>query len=347
MGAAGSQQLRNALLTACCLFLSEDYGAEAELRSIRRIIGRGRGNRGPPLRRAVVNVFKLLAATPRHFQRLTGFSVRQFVLLTLEVMPAIRRARSVRQDQQPDPERVGRRRRLSVANQVLVVLLWLRQGFTVATLSALWRVSESAICECILHGVPAMVETLSYEVQFPTPDEQDQLAAGSEFGHIGSVDATPIRISRPVRNQHLYYRPDRGYHFLNCQFFVDRFGFIRSVDAGLTGHRNDGFLYSISEIARLIEPPYVALADLAYRGQARVRQPYSRRDARRYEALRLFNRELSSQRMGVEHRFSDLKAFRILAARWRSRDRFFLSICVLLCAQFVNRLRRDRILGEM
>jgi hypothetical protein len=97
--------------------------------------GRGCGVRAPQRQRAGRDVYGQLRIFPNDFFRETAMTVQQFDALLLEVGADIAAPRN--------PHRASRRRpaKLSVANRLLMVLLWLRSYHRYRSL-AVW----SAVC---------------------------------------------------------------------------------------------------------------------------------------------------------------------------------------------------------
>lgn len=132
---------------------------------------------------------------------------------------------------------------LCIYDRVLMIFMWLRQYPTLEVLAARFGVWPSYVSDNIYLILPILHEHY-YDryVSWPNNREWDiQRNIHQQFPNvIGAIDAFAVQINRPQgRQQRLYYRRDRGYHFLNSHVIIDNDGYIRFSRHGYLGHATD------------------------------------------------------------------------------------------------------------
>jgi hypothetical protein len=146
----------------------------------------------------------------------------------------------------------------------------------------------------------------------------------------------------------MYYRRDRGYHFLNFHAVVDNAGFFQFVRGGFQGHATDA-----DSFARLptigyqqqMHLPYgtYLLADGGYPTAEPLLVPFRRPRQGRLDHVRYqANIELGRARVRVKHRIGDARVYRSVpgrSGRFRGR-RHFVSVVVSVVLALTNRRRR-------
>lgn len=238
---------------------------------------------------------------------------------------------------------------LSIRDRILMCFVWLRTYPTFADLGSRFEVSVSTSAENV--HVILMITLVHYENRYITWHSiQSWNSLRGSFDDfpdvVGLLDATPIRINRPQGNiQRMYYRRDRGFHFMNWQVIVDCHGFFTHGQAGFLGHLLDAESYAmmpnIGHNCPLSLPrnSYL-LADSGYPTGYPLLIPFSRRGGRRLTAnMIMFNEVLSSYRVRVEHRIHDLKIYMCVSGRFRHR-RWRISMVANLVMALTNRRRR-------
>ena len=132
---------------------------------------------------------------------------------------------------------------LTVRDRVLMLFIWLRSYLTFSHLGMLFGVSEATAVENV-HTI-FLITIFHYERRYivwhPHQVWNNMRGTIPEFPDVvGMIDATPIRINRPQGNiQRMYYRRDRGFHFINWQVIIDCNGMFTYGQAGFMGHLTD------------------------------------------------------------------------------------------------------------
>lgn len=256
---------------------------------------------------------------PSVFARLFGISPSQFDVLVEKVGPLWQRAEAKRLRH---PRKIkkgsGRLYKLSLEEMIAMLLLYTRSYVTHVFLSALFEVHDSAICRHFERIRPSVIAV------FDLPERSVDL---SEEEILKVVDATEQRTER--RNNGCGYSGKKKAHTVKTQLVVDSRGAIRHISSSVPGNMHDKKLYDQSGI-RL---PDTAKGDLGYLG-TNLSIPFKSSKFHRLSKREAdYNARHSRMRIVVEHVFASLKAFRILAERFRGAlvhyREYFLIVCGL------------------
>ena len=151
---------------------------------------------------------------------------------------------------------------------------------------------------------------------------------------VGMIDAFAVQINRPLRAaQRLYYRRDRGFHFLNFHTVADNQGYFQFIQGGYLGHSTDaGSFARLPNIGfrQQLHVPRNAylLADGAYPSNYPILTPFRRQRGILKPWQRRVNREIARARVLMEHRIGDVRAYRSVpgrSGRFRNQRHFLPS----------------------
>lgn len=266
-----------------------------------------------------MNITKL-KRHPKVFTRLFGISPDKFDALVIKIHPLWMKAESKRLRH---PRKIkkggGRHYKLTVEETVAMLLLYTRAYVTHVFLSALFDVHESAICRYFARIRPITETVFDLPTRNPDLSEEEILKL--------VVDATEQRTER--RQHGTGYSGKKKAHTIKTQIVVDKDGDIRHISSSVPGNIHDKKLFDQSGV-RL---PDHARGDLGYLGtniaipfKSSKFHPLTRRQ-------KDHNTRHSRKRIIVEHVFASLKAFRILADRFRGSlahyHQYFLIVCGL------------------
>jgi IS5 family transposase len=270
-----------------------------------------------------------LKRSPDTFRQLTGITPAAFDHLLAQLTPRYQDA-DARRKARPDRRRkpgAGRKHALSLADRLLMLLLYYRTYVTHAFLGFLFGIDDSAVgrnvnpLQPLLAGIFRIPERKA-EVQ---PDEIQELF----------FDATERPRGRPARRQRRYYSGKKKRHTLKTQVVVARKRKragrrragqkekrrvrIAAVSATSPGKVHDKKVY---DRARTLIPPGVAAyGDTGYQG-TRLRTPVKKKPKQELtRRQRRGNRRLSRKRIVAEHAIGKMKVWRIAAERYRSPTR--------------------------
>ncbi|WP_197985111.1 IS5 family transposase [Leptolyngbya sp. Cla-17] len=247
---------------------------------------------------------------PGAFKRRCGVHLETF-----EQMVAILR---------PDLDRRGKRGgqcKLSVEDQLLVVLEYWREYRTQFHIATTWGMSESAVCR-LIQKVEGL---LTNSDQFRLPGKK-QLYQNASTWSVVAVDVTESPIERPPKKQRGYYSGKKKRHTLKAQVVVNQATGQIICTAFGKGRVHDFRLFKLHRLPML--PEQLCLADRGYQGMAKLHPcsctPTKKpRKGKLSKAERQHNRNLARLRVVAEHVNRKLKIFRILAERYRNRRKRF------------------------
>ena len=211
--------------------------------------------------------------------------------------------------------------KLSVEDQLLLVLEYWREYRTQFHIATSWGLSESGVCR-LIHKV----ETLLMDSgKFRLPGKK-QLYQNASNWNVLVIDVTESPIERPKKKQRAYYSGKKKRHTLKAQVVVNQTtGHIICTAFG-KGRVHDFRLFKLHQIPML--PLQLCLADKGYQGITKLHSssctPTKKpRQAKLDQFERQHNRLLARLRVVAEHVNRKLKIFRILAERYRNRRKRF------------------------
>jgi len=270
-----------------------------------------------------------LQRSPEAFRRLTGLTPAAFLTLLAQVEPAWHAAQQRRRNR-PNRQRkpgAGPKHSLSVADQLLMLLIYYRTYVSHVFLAFLFGVDDATVCrnfrvmEPLLAGIFRIPER---KVQMQ-PDEIRE----------AFFDGTERPKYRPKKRQKRYYSGKKKRHTLKNQIVVVRKRKkagrrksgqkekrrlrIAAVSPTSPGKVHDKKMY---DRTRVIVPAGVAgYGDTAYQGTA-LRTPVKKKPKQELtKRQRRGNRRISRKRIAVEHGIGKMKVWRIASERYRNPTR--------------------------
>jgi hypothetical protein len=214
-----------------------------------------------------------------------------------------------------DGETKGRKHALSVEDEVIISLLYLRIYTTHFFLGGIFGIDESTS----FRAERRVERALLISRKFSLPKRR--VLSEEEFTKI-LVDVMEIRIERPKRKQKRDYSGKRKAHTKKAQVILDGDRKeILSVDLG-NGRMHDFRLFKESK--GKINPNSNILTDKGYTGIHKFHNNsfVPKKNAKKKPLTkdeRKENRRINSVRVSIEHVFSRLKAFKVLGTKYRGR----------------------------
>jgi hypothetical protein len=261
-----------------------------------------------------------LKQNPKIFSRVFGIAPDKFDELVAKVYPLWLKAEEKRlKHSRKIKKGSGRKYLLTFEEMVTMLLLYARAYVTHAFLSALFDVHHSAICRHFARLRP------SVESVFNLPTRKTDLSEEEILQLV--VDATEQRTER--RKKGCGYSGKKKSHTVKTQIVVDKKGNIVHISKSVSGNIHDKKLFDKSKV----KLPDNAKGDLGYLGtniripiKASKLHPLTQKQIDR-------NKRFSKKRIVVEHVLASLKAYRILADRFRGSlanyHQYFLIVCGL------------------
>lgn len=266
-----------------------------------------------------MNITKL-KQHPRVFVRLFGIEPQKLDELVMKIYPLWVKAEAKRLRH---PRKIkqggGRPYALTLEENVAMLLLYTRTYVTHAFLAALFDIHDSRVCRYFMRLRPSM------ESAFDLPTKNADLSEEEILKLV--VDATEQRTER--RQKGCGYSGKKKAHTVKTQIVVDTKGGVRHISASVPGNIHDKKLFDQSGVIL----PHTAKGDLGYLG-INIAIPFKSSKLHSLtQRQKDHNTRHSRKRIIVEHVFASLKAWRILADRFRSSlanyHQYFLIVCGL------------------
>jgi len=260
---------------------------------------------------------------PGRLRALTGMTVKALGELLAIVLPELVRRRELSKAQRPHRQRAGgggAKRKLSPAQEVMLVLIYLRHNVAHEVVGQLFGVSADT-SENLFHEIVPLLRELCPANRFEAEkrfrrDETVWQPAAVDRVLIDSFETTIPRPSRNERQQRVYSGKKKC-HTLKTQVVTDARGELLDLDAGHRGPAADKKIYEASRVAEQF-PEAAKQGDLAYLGTAGVETPQRKpRGGELSDEQRAENRALASVRVHVEHGIRRFKGFKIVRENYR------------------------------
>ncbi len=248
--------------------------------------------------------------TSRKFKRMSGVSRRTFELM-VDV---------VKTDAQKK-KKPGRRPKLIIEDQVLMVLQYWREYRTYYHIGLDWGLSESAVCRTVYKVEKILIGSR----KFSLPGKKELLKMSSQEDLV-VMDVMESPIERPSKGQKKFYSGKQGEHTLKTQVIIcQKTTAIICLGHG-KGRIHDFKLFKTSGVkfGELLK----IIADKGYQGINKIHQlsktPIKKpRGKKLTKEQKQYNRQLNRLRIVVEHVNRRLKIFNILSNQYRNRHRRF------------------------
>lgn len=250
--------------------------------------------------------YKSLNKHPQIFLRLMGISISEFdaILLKLEPLWHEKIIGSYK--------RQGRRYDNSVAEILMMLLLYYRTYLTQEFIGYLVNLDRSNVCRAIKKLEPILASIVAIK--------KNRVVRREEAENL-IIDATEQPIERPKKDQKKYYSGKKKMHTLKVEIRVTADGEIKHLSKPRPGSIHDFALHKE-------EPPIPenvrVFVDSGYQGIDKIHKdvdfPYKKpKNGELDKEEKEYNRGLSSFRVKVENIIGDLKTFRILGNRYRNK----------------------------
>ena len=269
-----------------------------------------------------------LSSHPAVFKSMTGLTVAEFDALERAVRPSYRAAEQARLSR-PTRKRAirsGNAFRLSVHDQLLLTIVWLRQYPTQEVLAYLFGVSDSTVSRTVARLVPVVEVVGVAGMRPPQPGQRSRRPLDALLADVPElvvlIDTFEQRVQRPKDRAvaDTYYSGKKKQHTLKSQVAVDETsGRVVEVSESVPGPTNDLTLLKRSGLLGRLPPDVGAAGDLAYVGIAPVhpqrlgatprRKP---RGKPRPDADVAYNQAFARRRVGVEHTIGRMRRYQAI-----------------------------------
>ena len=278
--------------------------------------------------------YAFLKQYPVVFRSCTGLTPTEFELYVDPLIIQLAETENKRLESRENRQRAvggGRKAELSLTNQLLLTLVWLRLYPTYEVLGYFFKISDSSAYRVVKSCLP-ILEASGYQQM-----ERSKAHASRKRGYkldqifdqipglVVIVDAFEQQIERPTNQDEAdrYYSRKRKDYRLKSQITVDAYtAEILDVAPSLNGRRQDKGYFNESGVTARLPDDTSYMADLGYPGLdkelERGRIPRKKpRDKPRPEADKEYNKIFSRARVPVEHSIGRLRSYKSLNDRDR------------------------------
>ena len=260
---------------------------------------------------------------PGRLRALTGMTTNALAELLAIVLPELVRRRQPPKQQRPDRKRAvggGRKPKLSPAQEVLLVLVYLRHNVAHQVVGQMLGVSADTSENLFHEIVPLLRELLPsnrFEAEKKFRREGTSLKA-EEIDRI-LIHSFETAIPRPSLNdrQKRVYSGKKKRHTLKTQVVSDTKGEVLAACAGHRGPAADKRVYEASSVASQF-PDVSKQGDLGYQGTEGIEVPHKKpRGGELTQEQREGNLAKARVRVRVEHAIRRVKGFKIVRENYR------------------------------
>lgn len=266
---------------------------------------------------------------PSVFLAMTGLSLDEFEELLTDMLPRLVTAEQVRLQRTNRRRAIGAGRtpQLCRTNQLLLVIIWLRQYPTNEVLGYLFGVSDSTASRLIARILPLLEAAGKDAMRLPDPGRKHRaeldvlLASTPELAVIIDTFEQRVQRSKERSDADGHYSGKKKQHTLKSQVAVNELsGEIVDVADSVPGPTADITVVKESKLLERLPKGVGAIGDLAYVGIADLhpqglgatprRKP---RGKDRPPEDSAFNRAFAKRRITVEHGIARLRRYQSLS----------------------------------
>lgn len=243
----------------------------------------------------------------------------------------------------------GKSAKLSLEEQIVLTLVYLRHHVTFQVLGLLFQVSESTAHnlfnywqELFREGLPASLLEQVKKLEENEVEIQDSLQQYELIVDSGEQDR-----ERPsdYQTQKKYYSGKQKNHTFKNQFIVLPLG-QDIVDAVVGCSRPLSDINLCRERLSLFHPQQKLIGDKAYVGEVQIKTPKKKPKHGELTAEQVqLNKNRSNHRIFVEHLIRVVKIFKVAQERFRLRKDRYSSVLLTICG--LVRLRKGSLILEI
>jgi hypothetical protein len=247
----------------------------------------------------------------------------------------------------------GKPPKLSIEEEIVLTLVYLRHNITFQLLGLLFQVSESTANDIFKYWLKiledALPASLIEQVKKSESQIEEQIDNLKEelTEHKLIVDSEEQTIYRPsdYETQKTFYSGKKKNHTFKNQVIVLPQGLdIVDVTVGLPGPTSD--IKICRETLDKFDIEQKFIGDKAYLGENQIQTPKKKpKNGELTEDQKIENKELSASRIFVEHVIRLIKIFRIMQERFRLHKSQYKSVFLTVCG--LVRLRIGALILEL
>ena len=238
----------------------------------------------------------------------------------------------------------GKPAKLSVEEQIILTIIYLRHHLTFQILGLLFQVSESTAHNLFNYWQSLFREGLPASLleQIKKSQENEEVLREELQQYDLIVDSEEQDRERPslYQTQKKYYSGKQKSHTFKNQFIVLPLGEdIVDVVVGRPGPVSD--INLCRERLPLFHPQQKLMGDKAYIGEAQIITPDKKpKNGELTEKQKEQNKNLSSKRIFVEHLIRIVKIFKVSQERFRLRANRYAEVLLTICGKRETKERK-------
>ncbi len=285
----------------------------------------------------MTNILEYIDKNPEETQRLIGLKYDQLQQLIQNALSVHNQKLAEMEERKIRIIKVGggRKVKLSVEEQIILTLIYLRHLTTFQLLGIQFGISETTANDTFNYWFPLLrgllPSSLLEQVKKNANDYEIVKELLTEFELI--VDSCEQPRERPgdYEEQKKYYSGKKKNHTFKNQLIVLPDGRdIVDVVAGKPGPKSDINLFR--ERQKGFDPKQKFNGDKGYVGEPAIKTPQKKTKNRKLTPEEKDkNKELSSERIFVEHLIRLVKIFRVAQERFRLRTRKYEQVILTIC----------------
>jgi len=270
-----------------------------------------------------------LRHNPAVFRSVTGLLVAEFDTVVEDIAPLLQKQLRLRLER-PERQRAiggGTPFSLSLRDQILLTIVWLRIYPTNELLGYLLGVSDSTVSRIVSRVVPLLETTGQATMRMPDPGRKHRHTLDTLLAEMPElvviVDSFEQRVQRPqdMADAKRYYSGKKKQHTLKSQVAVNAHtGQIVAVSDSVPGPTADLTVLRDSHLCATLPPGVGVIGDLAYigivaehpEGLAGTPRRKPRKKERSVEDI-AYNKDFASKRIKVEHTLGRMRRFQSIS----------------------------------
>lgn len=283
------------------------------------------------------SILEHIEANPQETKRLIGLDYPKFKVLFYNAEQLHQKKQALLESQKIRiiSSGGGRKPKLSLQEQIILTLVYLRHLTTFQLLGIQFGVSESTANDTFNYWLPILKELLpSSLIEQVKKNESDYEIVKeilTEYELI--VDSYEQVRERPGDNkeQEKYYSGKSSKHTFKSQIIIlPDASDIVDVIAGEPGPKSDITLFR--ENRDIFDPQQKFKGDLGYQGEELIATPIKTlRNSQLTRDQKKENQEFSAKRIFVEHRIRSVKIFRVVQERFRLNPQKYDPVILTIC----------------
>ena len=283
------------------------------------------------------SLLEYITSNPQETKRLLGIDYQQLQWLIVEAEALFNRSQAVEEEAKIRiiKKGGGRKPKLSVKEQILLTLVYLHHMPTFQLLGVQFGVSESTAHNIFHDWIEILGEllppSLLEQVKKKSNNWEKYKEALEQWVLV--VDSSEQARERPTdySNQKKYYSGKKKSHTLKNQFIILPDGSeIVDVTIGKPGPSSDINLFR--ERQEKFATSQKFKADKGYIGESQIETPHKKPKLQELSIdQKRENKEISTQRIVVEHIIRLVKIFRVATERFRLRPKHYDQVIQIVC----------------